>query len=54
MSYNSINLEKGMYSSANKNFSQILEELDPSENYAGTPLEGLMHSADSSKGLTLR
>lgn len=30
-----------MYSSANKNFSQILEELDPSENYAGTPLEGL-------------
>ena len=30
-----------MYSSANKNFSQILEELDPSENYVGTPLEGL-------------
>lgn len=41
MSYfDSIKLEKGMYCSG-KSFSQVLEELDPSENYRGTELEGL-------------
>ncbi len=40
MSYENIILEKGMYAT-NKGFSATLEELDPSENYIGTPLEGL-------------
>ncbi len=39
--YDSVRLEKGMYSDANKSFTQVLESLDPSENYRGTPLEGL-------------
>ncbi|HHU23031.1 MAG TPA: phage major capsid protein [Clostridiales bacterium] len=39
--FNEIKLDKGMYSEAGKGFSQVLEELDPSENYKGTPLEGL-------------
>ncbi len=37
----SIKLEKGMYSVSGKGFTQILEEMDPSENYKGTTLEGL-------------
>ncbi len=41
MNFENINLEKGMYTDTNKSFSQILEELDPSENYADTALEGL-------------
>ncbi|MGI5935765.1 MAG: phage major capsid protein [Oscillospiraceae bacterium] len=39
--FNEIKLDKGMYSEAGKSFSQVLEELDPSENYKGTPYEGL-------------
>lgn len=39
--YNEIRLEKGMYSRRGKSFEQVLEELDPNENYIGTPLEGL-------------
>jgi len=39
MSFDTINLEKGMYTG--KGFSATLEELDPSENYVGTELEGL-------------
>lgn len=39
--YESIRLEKGMYGAPGKSFTQVLEELDPSERYAGTPLEGL-------------
>lgn len=39
-SYDNIRLEKGLYTT-NKSFTAALEELDPSENYAGTPLEGL-------------
>lgn len=39
--YDSVRLEKGMYSDANQSFTQVLENLDPSENYWGTPLEGL-------------
>ena len=41
MSFDNIKLEKGMYSQGDKTFSQILESLDPSENYSGTPVEGL-------------
>lgn len=36
--YRNITLEKGMYTG--KGFSKTLEELDPSENYKGTSLEG--------------
>jgi hypothetical protein len=36
--YRNITLEKGMYSG--KGFTKNLEELDPSENYRGTSLEG--------------
>lgn len=39
--YEKIRPEKGMYSYRNKSFSDILESLDPSENYIGTELEGL-------------
>lgn len=40
MSFDNIKLEKGLYTTG-KNFTQALESLDPSENYVGTPLEGL-------------
>ncbi len=40
-SFNEIALEKGMYGVAGKSFTQVLEGLDPSENYRGTALEGL-------------
>ena len=36
--YKTISLEKGMYLEKNKTFSEILEELDPTENYEGTSL----------------
>lgn len=36
--YKNITLEKGMYGVRGKTFSQVLEELDPTENYRGTPL----------------
>ena len=39
--YDNLKLEKGMYQEAGKSFSQVLEELDPGQNYRGTPLEGL-------------
>lgn len=38
--YDSIKLEKGMYHSG-KSLTDVLEDLDPSENYQGTELEGL-------------
>ena len=37
--YDNIKLEKGLYSGGN--FTKALESIDPSENYIGTPLEGL-------------
>ncbi len=40
MSFDNIKLEKGLYT-AGKGFTKALEELDPSENYRGTELEGL-------------
>lgn len=39
--YDSIKLEKGMYGVGGKSLTDVLEELDPSENYKGTQLEGL-------------
>lgn len=40
MSFDTIKLEKGLYTTG-KSFTKALEEIDPSENYIGTPLEGL-------------
>ncbi len=40
-SFNELHLDKGMYGIPGKSFTQVLESLDPSENYKGTPLEGL-------------
>ena len=39
--YESLKLEKGMYGTPGKSFTEILENLDPSANYAGTGLDGL-------------
>ena len=39
--YEQIALEKGMYAVPGKTFTQVLEELDRSDQYRGTPLEGL-------------
>ena len=39
--YEKIHLEKGMYGVSGKSFTQLLEELDPSDAYQGTALEGL-------------
>ena len=39
MSYENLKLEKGMYRQSGKSFTQVLESLDPSENYRGTVLE---------------
>ena len=38
--YETLKLEKGLYTTG-KSFTDALEQLDPSENYIGTPLEGL-------------
>ena len=40
MSFENLRLEKGMYREGGKSFTQVLEGLDPSENYKGTALEG--------------
>ena len=39
--YENIKLEKSMYGTAGKTFTEVLEKLDNSENYKGTALEGL-------------
>ena len=39
--FETVKLEKGMYGRSGRTFSQTLEELDPSEHYKGTALEGL-------------
>lgn len=41
MNYEQIRLEKGMYGVPGHSFTQLLEELDPSGEYAGTEMEGL-------------
>ena len=40
MGFDHVKLEKGMYRESGKTFTQVLESLDPSENYKGTALEG--------------
>lgn len=40
MAFDNIKLEKGLYASS-KGFTKSLQELDPDENYKGTPLENL-------------
>ena len=39
MAFDNIRLEKSMYREAGKTFTQVLESLDPTENYRGTNLE---------------
>ena len=39
--YENVKLEKGMYGRSGCSFARTLEELDPSEAYQGTPLEGM-------------
>ena len=39
MGYDNLRLEKGMYRQSGKSFTQVLESMDPSENYRGTALE---------------
>lgn len=39
--FNDVKLDKGMYGISGKSFAGILEELDPTEEYKGTSLEGL-------------
>ena len=41
MNFENIRLEKELYGITGKSFTQALTELDPDENYAGTPLAGL-------------
>ena len=40
MGYDNLRLEKGMYRQRGMNFTQVLESMDPSDNYRGTALEG--------------
>ena len=40
MAFDNLRLEKGMYRQEGMNFTQVLESMDPSENYKGTALEG--------------
>ncbi|MEF9971338.1 MAG: phage major capsid protein [Oscillospiraceae bacterium] len=39
--FNEIRLDKGMYGEGGKSFAQVLEKLDPSEDYKGTAFEGM-------------
>lgn len=39
--YNEIRLDNKLYNITGKSFTKALEELDPDENYEGTPLSGL-------------
>lgn len=39
--FDNVKLEKGMYHEAGQSFTQVLEKLDPSEQYKGTAMEGL-------------
>lgn len=41
MNFDNIKLEKGMYGETGSTFTQVLERLDPSEQYKGTDMEGL-------------
>lgn len=39
--YQDMKLEKGMYHITGKSFTDVLEQADPSAQYAETPLQGL-------------
>lgn len=39
--FETVKLDKGMYSEAGRSFTKVLEKCDPSEQYKGTPLEHL-------------
>ena len=39
MAFDNLKLEKGMYGQSGKSFAEVLEQLDPSQNYKGTALE---------------
>ena len=39
--FENVKLDKGMYGRSGRTFAQTLEELDPSEHYRGTALEGM-------------
>ena len=39
--FENVKLEKDMYNQSGKTFSQVLEELDPGQQYKGTAMEGL-------------
>ncbi len=39
--FEQVRLDKGMYGESGKSFTQVLESVDPSENYRGTAMEGL-------------
>lgn len=39
--FETVKLDKGMYSEAGRSFTKVLEKCDPSEQYRGTPLEHL-------------
>ncbi len=39
--YDNLKLEKGMYHEAGKSFTQVLESMDPDQQYKGTAMEGL-------------
>ncbi|MEE1186744.1 MAG: phage major capsid protein [Acutalibacteraceae bacterium] len=41
MSFDTLKIEKGMYAVPGKSFTQVLEEMDPSENYKGTDMENM-------------
>ena len=41
MNYETLRLENGMYGESGLTFTQVLEAMDPSENYRGTALEGM-------------
>ena len=45
--FEQIALEKGMYHVPGKTFTQVLEELDSSENYRGTPWRAWTPSSGS-------
>lgn len=39
--FDNLTIEKGMYNTIGKSLTQVLEDLDPSENYRNTPMENL-------------
>lgn len=39
--FETVKLEKGMYGQSGCTFAQTLEQMDPSERYQGTPMEGM-------------